>query len=191
MTKERKGVSFSAVILVGLFIFAAVIILTNLFPKDAVTDNGRDKDQVTIEEVVAEEAEPAYDFSDDSNWNLTVSAWERMAEGDYDGVFAYANRCLELYELEARDQAKGMQSFARVGHEDDYAVLNDVATCHYVMGETYMKMGENNKALREFRTVIEEYPYAQCWDPKGWFWKVAEVSYKNIEKIQSMDETQR
>ena len=46
-----------------------------------------------------------------------------------------------------------------------------------------MKQGKYDDALREFNYVIATYPYAQCWDPKGWFWKVTEVSKKNIEKI--------
>jgi hypothetical protein len=51
------------------------------------------------------------------------------------------------------------------------------------MGEALMKMGRPEEALKEFEYVIQTYPYAQCWDPKGWFWKVAEVSRINIEKI--------
>jgi hypothetical protein len=79
--------------------------------------------------------------------------------------------------------AAGQKSFSRPGHEDDFALVNDVATSHYVMGETCMKLGRTDDALKEFKYVIDNYPYAQCWDPKGWFWKVAEVSRKNIDKI--------
>ena len=125
-----------------------------------------------------------YDFSDSSHWNLTVSAWEHMAQKDYEGTFAYAEKCLELFEAEAKETAKKMNTFVGFGHEDDYAVVNDVATSHYIMGEAYMRMGNPDQALKEFNLVIKEYPYAQCWDPKGWFWKVAEVSKKNIEKIE-------
>lgn len=131
-----------------------------------------------------------YDFSDSSNWNLTVSAWEHLAQKDFDGVFAYAKKCLELYEEKAKVLAGDMRSFSRPGHEDDFAVVNDVATSHYIMGEAYMKLGKNDEALKEFNYVIENYPYAQCWDPKGWFWKVAEVSRKNIEKVSKAEGAQ-
>jgi hypothetical protein len=76
-----------------------------------------------------------------------------------------------------------MRSFSRPGHEDDFSLVNDVATSHYIMGEAYMKTSRQDDALKEFNYVIATYPYAQCWDPKGWFWKVAEVSRKNIDKI--------
>ncbi len=132
-----------------------------------------------------------YDFSDLSNWNLTVSAWEKLAEKDYDGVFAYARKCLELYEAKAKEMAATMITFSRPGREDDFAVVNDVATSHYIMGEAYMKMGNPTESLKEFKYVIATYPYAQCWDPKGWFWKVSEVSKKNIEKIEKAEKTEK
>lgn len=128
--------------------------------------------------------ESKYDFSDASHWNLTVSAWEHMAQKDYEGTFAYAEKCLELFEAQAKEAAAKMRTFVGFGHEDDYSVVNDVATSHYIMGEAYMKMGNTDQAAKEFNIVMQEYPYAQCWDPKGWFWKVAEVSKKNIEKIE-------
>jgi tetratricopeptide (TPR) repeat protein len=124
-----------------------------------------------------------YDFSDSSHWNLTVSAWESLAQKDFEGVSAYANKCLELYEAKAKEMAAGMKSFSRSGHEDDFALVNDVATSHYIMGEAYMKLGRPDDAVKEFTYVIETYPYAQCWDPKGWFWKISEVSKKNMDKI--------
>jgi len=133
--------------------------------------------------------EESYDFSDLSSWNLTVSAWEELAEKNYTEVFTYTAKCLELYEEKAREVSAEMKNFAKLGHEDDYAAVNDVATCHYIMGEAYMQEGKYDEAIKEFNIAIEEYPYAQCWDPKGWFWKVAEVSKKNIEKIKKLKET--
>ncbi len=128
----------------------------------------------------------SYDFTDSTSWNLTVSAWEHLAAKDYDGVLAYAGKCLELYEEKAIEAAKAMTRFAPPGREDEYAVVNDVATAHYIMGEAYMKLGNNREAVKEFDLIIARYPFAQCWDPKGWFWKIAEVSKKNIDKIDKM-----
>lgn len=124
-----------------------------------------------------------YDFSDSSSWNLTVSAWENLAAKDYQAVFAYARKCLELYEAKAQEMAKSMTRFAPPGREDEHATVNDVATAHYIMGEAYMKQARYDEAVREFDLVITRYPFAQCWDPKGWFWKVSEVSRKNLDKI--------
>jgi len=145
--------------------------------------------QQTAQKPQPEAHSEKYDFSELSSWNLTVSAWEKLAEKDYKGVMEYTGKCLELYEEKAKEKAKEMRGFARPGHEDDYAVVNDVATCHYVMGELYMKQDKKDEAITQFETVITEYPYALYWDPKGWFWKVAEVSGKNIEKIKTQTNT--
>lgn len=142
-------------------------------PPELVSTNFQTKDKV-------------YDFTDASNWNLTVSAWEHLAEKDYAGTFAYARKCLELYEAQALDMARSMTRFASPGKEDEYAIVNDVATAHYIMGEAHMKEAKYNDAVKEFDLVIARYPFAQCWDPKGWFWKVAEVSKKNLDKIEKL-----
>ncbi len=139
-------------------------------------------------EVAAPEASK-YDFSDSSHWNLTVSAWEHLAEKDFEGVDAYARKCIELYEEKALIESRDMKAFLRFGHEDESAMVNDVATSHYIIGEALMRQAKGDEAIKEFNYVIENYPYAQCWDPKGWFWKVAEVSTKNIEKINKAKET--
>lgn len=146
--------------------------------------------QTQAASVPAESPADRYDFSDSSHWNLTVSAWENLAQKDFDGVSAYVNKCLELYESKAKEMALGMKSFSRPGHEDDFALVNDVATSHYIMGEAYMKLERPGDAVKEFTYIIETYPYAQCWDPKGWFWKVSEVSKKNIDKINKANPPQ-
>lgn len=178
------GISFKTVLRYGIQMCGAQDAKKEqaLFPPDS---QPVEEDEVVVEEeeISIPPEDGKYDFSDSSNWNLTVSAWEKLAEKDYDGVFAYANKCLELYEEEAKELAAKMRSFSRPGHEDDFAVVNDVATSHYIMGEAYMKLGKNEDAIKEFEYVIENYPYAQCWDPKGWFWKVSEISKKNIEKL--------
>jgi hypothetical protein len=32
--------------------------------------------------------------------------------------------------------------------------------------------------------LIDEFSYAQCWDPQGWFWKPAEAA---AEKVDDLD----
>lgn len=130
------------------------------------------------------EGAESYDFSDTTSWNLTVSAWEKLAEKDYAGVRAYARKCFELYEASAMDMAAKMTRFASPGREDDFALVNDVAAAHYVLGEAYMKEAKYADAIKEFELIISRYPFAQYWDPKGWFWKVAQISKINIEKIE-------
>lgn len=184
MSRKAVKIAVVCVILVGLGISFRLVQRPG-----TVSCNAEDAANIAGREAASEAPEKKgivpgkYDFSDISHWNLTVSAWESLAGKDFEGVFAYANKCLELYEPKAKEMAVGMKSFSRPGHEDEFALVNDVATSHYVMGEAYMKLGRAEDALKEFKYVIANYPYAQCWDPKGWFWKVSEVSGKNIDKL--------
>lgn len=187
------GISFKSVLRYGMHLCIAQDAKKDISPEQPIPQPQEPQvDSATApmpEKTSAPEA-GKYDFSDSSNWNLTVSAWESLAQKDFEGVFAYANKCLELYEAKAKELAATMRSFSRPGHEDDFAIVNDVATSHYIMGEAYMKLGRTSDALKEFQYVIDTYPLAQCWDPKGWFWKVAEVSRKNIEKIEKAGDGQ-
>lgn len=178
------GISFKPILKRGTLSCSAEDVKKEAAPSESATA-AAPSPQTQGAQAPEKTAAPAgrYDFSDSSHWNLTVSAWESLAQKDFEGVSAYANKCLELYEPKAKEMAFGMKSFSRPGHEDDFALVNDVATSHYIMGEAYMKLERTGDAIKEFTYVIETYPYAQCWDPKGWFWKVAEVSKKNIDKI--------
>jgi tetratricopeptide (TPR) repeat protein len=178
MSGRLIKVTVICVILIGLGISFKPI-----FKRVGSVSNAAEKPDASVEPARTEAYSSKYDFSDSSHWNLTVSAWENLAQKDYEGVSAYVRKCLEMYEPKAREMAAGMKSFSRPGREDDFDLVNDVATSHYIMGEAYMKLGRQEDALKEFNYVIDNYPYALCWDPKGWFWKVAEVSKKNIDKI--------
>lgn len=200
MKKMKTFVIVSAVIVIA----AAVIFLPGIgseyfgepIPLLETMDEGRgmrDEGRLRKSEVkrpeqspVGQTAAPKYDLTDTSHWNLTVSAWEALAAKDYEGVLLYAGKCVELYGDEARTMAASMKSFSGIGHEDDYVLVNDVATSHYIMGESYMRQEKPQEAIAEFEHIISNYPYAQCWDPKGWFWKVAEISKINITKIKEL-----
>jgi hypothetical protein len=181
--------------IVSLLLVGLGVSIKPILKKGTLSCSAEDvkKETVAPEAPIAVPPAPAagrYDFSDSSHWNLTVSAWESLAQKDFEGVSAYANKCLELYEPKAKEMALGMKSFSRPGHEDDFALVNDVATSHYIMGEAYMKLERTGDAMKEFAYVIGAYPYAQCWDPKGWFWKISEVSKKNIDKINKSNPQQ-
>ena len=36
-----------------------------------------------------------------------------------------------------------------------------------------------------FKLIIDKYPYAQAWDQRGWFWRIAEASQQSIQKLES------
>ena len=53
----------------------------------------------------------------------------------------------------------------------------------FIKGEAYIAEQKYKEAKKVFRIIIRKYRFAQCWDPAGWFWKVAEAAEKRIEEI--------
>lgn len=134
----------------------------------------------------------AYDFGDNRSVTLTTKAWGALDQGDIEAVLAFTNKCIELYS----EQAKAMQAALKGYVKDsksggsDKAVfeqwaLNDVGTCYFIQGEAYLKAKMEEEAKEAYKTVIDKYSYAQCWDSKGWFWKPAEAAKEKVLGIES------
>ena len=118
--------------------------------------------------------EPAYDFGDFTSQTLTTKAWEALKQADHTTAEAYATKCIELYEPKALEQSAGLTDFATKDEAFSYWALNDVATCYFIVGQVRMAQGRVEEGRAAFNKIIEHFPFAQCWDPRGWFWKVAE-----------------
>lgn len=127
------------------------------------------------------------DFGDYSSMTLMVLAWKALDEGDYEAVLAYTNKCIELYAEEAAKMQSGLTELPTGPDEKIHAfwALNDVATAHFIQGEAYFKSDQLDLAKEAYQKVLDKYPYAQCWDPRGWFWKVAAGSTEKIKMIDT------
>ena len=44
-----------------------------------------------------------------------------------------------------------------------------------------MNYGKTEKAISKFQEIIDDYSWAQAWDPRGWFWSVKEKSQASID----------
>lgn len=124
-----------------------------------------------------------YDFKDESSSALMMKAWESLNKKDEGGVLAYTLRCIELYEAEAKKQQALLSGFAQTGSEAEYSALNNVAAAYFIQGEFYKYAKDWAKAKAAYRKVVNSFPFAQYWDPRGWWWKPAEISAGEIEKI--------
>ena len=128
-----------------------------------------------------------YDFGDQSSMNLMVLAWKALDEGDFAAVMVYTKKCIDLYTEQARQMQKVLNDFPS-GDTDQihaYWALNDVATAYFIQGEAYFREGKMQQARTPYQRVIDDFSYAQCWDPRGWFWQVAKGSEEKLEMIES------
>ena len=121
-----------------------------------------------------------FDFGDYSSETLTIKAWKALEDGKYNDIKILVWKCHELYGEKAKKMQDSLTDYATDGKEFDYWALNDVATSFFILGRTYYVEGKNKKANKIFNDINKRYNYAQCWDPRGWFWKLGEAAKDQI-----------
>ncbi|MBI5150040.1 MAG: hypothetical protein HZA28_04630 [Candidatus Omnitrophica bacterium] len=118
-----------------------------------------------------------------SSQELVRQAWEASGQGNFDRVEAIVGQCVALYGKEAKEQQKQLSSLPPRGQEPNYQALNDVATCLFIRAEALMNAGKTEDAVVKFHEITDEYSWAQAWDPRGWYWSVAEKSQASIDVL--------
>ncbi len=125
---------------------------------------------------------PALLAQSDSSEYLT-KAWEALGKRNFEEVAQLTARCAQEFGPQADLLAQGMTKIPEQ-EESKYKVLNDVAVCYFVQGESLMRQGKIEEAKEVFRTLIGKYPYASGWDPRGWFWSVKEKAEITLTKLE-------
>jgi len=138
--------------------------------------------------VCAQPAAPAaYNFGDHKSSTLTTKAWQALAEKNVDGVLTYVNKCVELYDVKAREMQASLKEYP-AGEDQQvfsYWALNDIATGYYILGEAYMKAGNTDKAKEAFTKLVQDYSFGQTYDPgQKLFWKPAEAAKERLAMIE-------
>lgn len=126
-----------------------------------------------------------YDFGDYTSSFLTTQAWKALLADDLDAVNAYTNKVIELYAGKAKQMQESMTEYAWESKDKIFSfwALNDVGTSLFIKGEAYKKAGKNKEAKEAYKQLVDNYFYAQCWDPKGWFWKPAEAAQEALTAL--------
>ena len=114
---------------------------------------------------------------------LVRQAWESSGKNDLDKVIELTNRCLILYGEKAKTLEAQLTAFPTRAEEGKYQELDDVGTCLFIQAEALMNHGKTDEARQLFRKIIDEYKWAQAWDPRGWFWSVREKSQSSIDML--------
>jgi beta-glucuronidase len=121
--------------------------------------------------------------------DMVVRAWEAWGAKDYDKTFYWTAKCIELYSEEAKKEQASLTGLPATDAMDRYETLNAVGTSFFIQGEVYLVQDKIEEAKKVFNTAIQEYGYAQNWDPRGWYWSVKEKSQASIEKLEGKVET--
>ena len=128
------------------------------------------------------------DFGDYTSSFLATQAWKAHGNDDTASVVAYTDKILELYEEKAQQMQNSLTEYPWESNEKifTYWALNDVGTVLYVKGEALKKAGKTDEAAEAYKELVDNYYYAQCWDPNGWFWKPAEAAQQALSEIEEL-----
>jgi len=130
---------------------------------------------------------PTLDLSDSRSYILLGFAWKASETNDYATVLAYTGKIIEMYQKQALDMQKSLT--APVPGDDKDKVnsmwaLNDVGVSYFLRGQTFEKLNKTKEAIEAYKFLADNLAYAQCWDPKGWFWKPAGAAAERVKVME-------
>ena len=120
-----------------------------------------------------------------SSTDLMIKSWGAHGEKDIENTFKYTQQCIDLYKEEADLQQASLAEIPKDSDIAAFSSLNNVATCYFIQAESYMRQEKTAEAKEIFNLIIDKYPYAQAWDPRGWYWVIADASRQSIKKIET------
>ncbi|MFC1708594.1 glycoside hydrolase family 2 TIM barrel-domain containing protein [Candidatus Omnitrophota bacterium] len=127
--------------------------------------------------------------------NYVAEAWKILSQKDYKALDALVDECVQKYGQEADSQQASLGDFPPQDKMGLYKSLNDVATCLFVKIEALVRQEKNEEVKRACRDLINKYPFAQAWDPRGWYWKIAVAAQSTLDKlekgVEAIEESQK
>jgi len=137
------------------------------------------------EKIAMLETGSTLDFGDYSSSYLTAQAWKALGDNDVDGVAVYVDEVQKRYNNQAKEMQESLTEYPWESKEKifEYWALNDVGTSLYIKGESLKREGKGKEAKEAYQKLVDEYYFAQCWDPKGWFWKPAEAAQQALDEL--------
>lgn len=138
------------------------------------------------EKLAAMESGSTTDFGDYKSETIAAKAWEAFKADNLNDVLTYTGKCLELYEAKAKEMQASLKEYPWESKEKifSYWALNDVGTCLFIKGEALKKAGKTAEAKAAYQKLINEFSFAQCWDPQGWFWKPSEGAQRALDELK-------
>ncbi len=118
-----------------------------------------------------------------SSKELVRMSWEASGQNDLSKVLDLTNQCVNTYESKAKELHAKLNGFPQKTQEEEFQVLNDTVTCLFIQAEALMNHGKTEEAKKLFQKIIDEYKWAQAWDPRGWYWSLAEKSQSSLDML--------
>lgn len=136
---------------------------------------------------VQETSSPAAGPEEPSLVDLLFLARKAKDEGSFDACYAAVAEAMERFGAEALREQKGLKEFPPPEQTDSYKTLNNIAQCQFIKAEALKKERKIKDAIAAFGVIVSDYSFAQAWDPRGWYYKLAEVAREGIDRMEGRD----
>lgn len=124
-------------------------------------------------------------YAENNSSDYVNKAWTHSGKREFKEVHTLTDQCIEKFSNQAQAQAKLLKSFPTKGEEEKFKIMDNVATCYFIKGEAFMREGETEKAKIAFNKILSSYPYAQSFDPRGWYWSLKEKAEITLKKLET------
>lgn len=131
------------------------------------------------------------------NQEYTVAAWEYYNKNEFGNAILKATECTDMFsgqaELEQEELTSNNVPIPNTNprsEEEKNAIfarglLNDVATCYFIIGQSYEKQGHISEAINAYNKAIE-FTHAMVYDPNGpWFWSVSKAANGRVRQLEN------
>lgn len=108
-------------------------------------------------------------------------------KNEFEEVYMHVEAALEQWGDRARSQQSSLKDFPSTGQIKDYIILNNVAQCQFIKAEALKKQGRIEEAIAAFGLIISDFSFSQAWDPRGWYYKLADTAQEAIDRMKGRD----
>jgi len=129
------------------------------------------------------------------NARLTQAAWEAYNKKSYEQAIKKAEECIDEFQPAAiRQQRDLREENTPVPPEGSVSadkketiinrgVLNDVATCWFIIGKSYEKIEKQQEAIQAY-CMAAKFTYARTYDP-SWdgFWSPSQSAMDRLDSL--------
>lgn len=129
------------------------------------------------------------------NEQLTREAWRSLNAKDFEGTIKIAEECVTLFHEEALQEQKSLEEKhvpvppkGKVTKNEKERIfsrglLNDVATCWFILGKAHAGKSNKEKAEKAFNKALL-FPYGRCFDPSNnSFWAPSDGAQVELKKL--------
>lgn len=108
-------------------------------------------------------------------------------QNEFDKVYGYVDQVMQRFGNEARAEQKSLKDFPASERMNEFEALNQVAQALFIKAEAFKKQGKKEEAIKAFQQIVSEFSYAQAWDPRGWYYKLAATATEAVDRLEGRD----